>query len=122
MARVGAAVGSPDLAGAAVQPVAGKQQHHQPATMSSIASYESLVHAVSGAVVSRRVGASRRGAVAGDGGGGVSSAAAVGGDGAGGRKEGMAGEAAGPAWWWALRGSRAALSLCLTEGPPGGPR
>ncbi|XP_054074458.1 peroxisomal membrane protein PMP34 isoform X2 [Rissa tridactyla] len=49
MARVGAAVGSPDLAGAAVQPVAGKQ-HHQPATMSSIASYESLVHAVSGAV------------------------------------------------------------------------
>lgn len=59
MARVGAAVGSLHPAGAAVQP---GRPAAEPATMSSVASYESLVHAVSGAVVSERAGGGGRAA------------------------------------------------------------
>ncbi|KAM6284605.1 peroxisomal membrane protein PMP34 isoform 1-T1 [Spheniscus humboldti] len=50
MAGVGAAVGSLGLAGAAVQPGRPVAEPARDAAMSSIASYESLVHAVSGAV------------------------------------------------------------------------
>lgn len=57
MAGVGVAVGSLGLAGAAVQPGRPAVEPARAAAMSSIVSYESLVHAVSGAVVSERVGA-----------------------------------------------------------------
>ncbi|XP_030816526.1 peroxisomal membrane protein PMP34 [Camarhynchus parvulus] len=54
MAGAGAARGSPELAGAAGLPGRAEQQRPEPqpraAAMPSVASYESLVHAVSGAV------------------------------------------------------------------------
>lgn len=58
MAGAGALRGSPELAGA-VGPPGRAEQQPRAATMSSVASYESLVHAVSGAVVSERTGAGR---------------------------------------------------------------
>lgn len=57
MARVEAGVGRLDLAGAAVQPGRLAAEPVGATAMSSVVSYESLVHAVSGAVVSERVGA-----------------------------------------------------------------
>lgn len=59
------AAGGPGLAGAEVQPRRLAAEPAGAAAMASIVSYESLVHAVSGAVVSERVwglgeGASRR--------------------------------------------------------------
>lgn len=68
MTGVGVVPGRPELAGAAGLPPRAEQEQQQQqqrppppraAAMSSVASYESLVHAVSGAVVSERAGAAR---------------------------------------------------------------
>ncbi|KAK2544170.1 Slc25a17 [Columba livia] len=55
MARAGAAVSSADLGGAAEQSCRPAAEPAKAAAMASIASYESLVHAVSGAVVPKKL-------------------------------------------------------------------